>query len=310
MNHDTQRNLLVSMSLAVSLTGALACLAPGSARAACKQWDLSQPIVGVHGDYTVHFNLRQQGSRLGGKGWVSMNRFDQKGHFPGGSSTLEGPVTGSASQDSFEVNAPWGGIYVGFVDPTGRIQGYTYDPRAYGRRVSWSSDTPLPCKPVAAPAQQVIGVPSGERDIGSKVPGPRSGGLQVFVGQPRPAPVATAPVTPAPASPVTSSGPTATNTGFVPPRARGGGICKGDFVHRLTSPADSVCVTQKSQARVAEENRLAASRRQPGGGAYGANTCRIGYVWREALAGDTVCVRPAIRTLVARENGLAQSRVR
>jgi hypothetical protein len=58
----------------------------------------------------------------------------------------------------------------------------------------------------------------------------------------------------------------------------------------------------------ANENALAASRRAPGGGAYGPNTCLPGFVWREAFGGDVVCVVPARRSAVAQENAFGPSR--
>ena len=85
--------------------------------------------------------------------------------------------------------------------------------------------------------------------------------------------------------------------------------CSPGYVWREARPNDLVCVTPGSRARVAEENRTASTRVQPGGGAYGPNTCRGGYVWREAFSGDLVCVNPEIRTLVAQENQLASSRL-
>jgi hypothetical protein len=84
--------------------------------------------------------------------------------------------------------------------------------------------------------------------------------------------------------------------------------CKAGFVWRVARPDDLVCVTPASRARVAEENRTAAERVQPGGGAYGPNTCRSGFVWREAFNGDGICVTPDIRTLVREENRLGPSR--
>lgn len=84
--------------------------------------------------------------------------------------------------------------------------------------------------------------------------------------------------------------------------------CKSGFVWRVARPADLVCVTPESRARVAQENTTAASRREPGGGAYGANTCKSGFVWREAFNGDVVCVTPEVRTLVREENSAGQSR--
>lgn len=70
---------------------------------------------------------------------------------------------------------------------------------------------------------------------------------------------------------------------------------------------DLVCVTPEARTRTAEENKRAASRRDPNG-AYGPQSCVIGYVWRESFEGDTVCVTPETRTLVRTENQLAPSR--
>jgi hypothetical protein len=84
--------------------------------------------------------------------------------------------------------------------------------------------------------------------------------------------------------------------------------CKSGFVWRVARPSDLVCVTPESRARVAEENRTASSRIQPGGGASGPFTCLSGFVWREAFDGDQVCVTPEVRTLVATENQQAASR--
>lgn len=86
------------------------------------------------------------------------------------------------------------------------------------------------------------------------------------------------------------------------------GTCKPGYVWRAARPTDLVCVEPPARARVAEENRLAPTLVQPGGGAYGPNTCRSGYVWREAFAGDGVCVTPAARALAAEENRLAAGR--
>jgi hypothetical protein len=69
-----------------------------------------------------------------------------------------------------------------------------------------------------------------------------------------------------------------------------------------------VSVTPESRARVAEENRTASSRIQPGGGASGPFTCLPGFVWREAFEGDVVCVTPEVRALVREENRVGASR--
>lgn len=84
--------------------------------------------------------------------------------------------------------------------------------------------------------------------------------------------------------------------------------CKLGYVWRVARPSDLVCVTPQSRARVAQENRIAAQRVQPGGGAYGPNTCLPGFVWREAFNGDGVCVTPQVRARVRMENQLAASR--
>jgi hypothetical protein len=84
--------------------------------------------------------------------------------------------------------------------------------------------------------------------------------------------------------------------------------CKSGFVWREARASDLVCVTPESRARVAQENRTASSRIQPGGGASGPFTCLSGFVWREAFEGDLVCVTPEVRTLVQEENRVAASR--
>lgn len=84
--------------------------------------------------------------------------------------------------------------------------------------------------------------------------------------------------------------------------------CASGFVWREAVAGDRVCVTPESRARVADETRTAAERREPGGGAYGPNTCRSGFVWRAATPEDLVCVTPARRDEVAEENARAGAR--
>lgn len=86
------------------------------------------------------------------------------------------------------------------------------------------------------------------------------------------------------------------------------GTCRSGFVWREARSQDLVCVTPDTRARAAAENRLAASRRNPGGGPYGPNTCRPGFVWRDAFPGDVVCVTPEARAQAAEDNRLAASR--
>jgi hypothetical protein len=81
-------------------------------------------------------------------------------------------------------------------------------------------------------------------------------------------------------------------------------VCKSGYVWRAARPEDLVCVMPESRTRIAEENRTAVQRVQPGA----APNCRSGYVWREAFNGDLVCVTPQVRALVREENQLGTSR--
>jgi hypothetical protein len=84
--------------------------------------------------------------------------------------------------------------------------------------------------------------------------------------------------------------------------------CKSGFVWRVARPSDLVCVTPESRARVAEENRTASSRIQPGGGASGPFTCLPGFRVARGLRGRRGCVTPEVRTLVREENRVGASR--
>ena len=84
--------------------------------------------------------------------------------------------------------------------------------------------------------------------------------------------------------------------------------CLQGFVWREARPSDRVCVTGAVRAETAQENQLAASRRNPGGGVFGPNTCRQGFVWREAFPGDQVCVTGASRARAAADNASAAQR--
>jgi hypothetical protein len=85
--------------------------------------------------------------------------------------------------------------------------------------------------------------------------------------------------------------------------------CLVGFVWREAGPSDRVCVPPPERTDTRNENALAASRRQPGGGPFGPDTCIQGFVWREAYAADHVCVPVASRTRAAASNAAASSRV-
>ena len=84
--------------------------------------------------------------------------------------------------------------------------------------------------------------------------------------------------------------------------------CKEGFVWREAFPDDHVCVTPEVREQAARDNRLAASRREPHGGAFGPDTCKPGFVWREARPDDHVCVTPEVREQAALDNREAASR--
>ncbi|WP_157778801.1 hypothetical protein [Massilia violaceinigra] len=100
----------------------------------------------------------------------------------------------------------------------------------------------------------------------------------------------------------------ATNQATVSVRSEMAARCLMGFVWREAQPGDLVCVPPAERAETRQENAEAASRREPGGGAYGPNTCRSGFVWREAFDGDAVCVPPASRTRARASNAQAGAR--
>jgi hypothetical protein len=98
---------------------------------------------------------------------------------------------------------------------------------------------------------------------------------------------------------------------FVAPPARATShpdTCIGGYVWREAYPDDHVCVTPEVREQAAADNRLAATRREAQGGAYGPDTCKPGFVWREARSDDHVCVTPEVREQTARDNSLAPTR--
>lgn len=85
--------------------------------------------------------------------------------------------------------------------------------------------------------------------------------------------------------------------------------CIDGFVWREAFPGDYVCVLPDIRRQAAEDNRLAKSRIQPGGGKYGKDTCKQGFVWREARKNDHVCVEPNTRKQTQIDNQVAAKRV-
>lgn len=209
------------------------------------------------------------------------------------------------------------GIYEGTISARGEVQGSNYPFERPNSRTSWFLKSELECReivmiphgPLAPPkSAPVNGKDLEVRNIPPIVPPQRS-----------PAPRPTDQATRIP--PDVSIGAPPTPPVLPPPTGRPGDVigtadlsatsdrCMDGFVWREARQDDHVCVTPQSRRRVALENRLAASRRNPEG-AYGPETCVSGFVWREAYAGDTVCVTPSVRSLVKEENRQAQARYR
>ena len=86
--------------------------------------------------------------------------------------------------------------------------------------------------------------------------------------------------------------------------------CVAGYVWRQATRDDHVCVTLETHLRTQQDNELAGSRRNSGGGAYGADSCQAGYVWRDAFDGDHVCVLPETRAQAKQDNEQAALRVK
>jgi len=84
--------------------------------------------------------------------------------------------------------------------------------------------------------------------------------------------------------------------------------CLQGYVWREARPSDHVCVSGAVRQETRDENALAPTRVQPGGGPFGPDTCRQGFVWREAYPGDHVCVTGASRTRARNDNATAGER--
>ena len=84
--------------------------------------------------------------------------------------------------------------------------------------------------------------------------------------------------------------------------------CKQGYVWRDAFAGDHVCVTPEVREQARNDNKQAAERVQPGGGAYGPDTCKQGFVWREASPTDHVCVTSDVRSQAKSDNSQANKR--
>jgi hypothetical protein len=85
--------------------------------------------------------------------------------------------------------------------------------------------------------------------------------------------------------------------------------CMAGYVPRRAVADDLVCVTLETHQQTLQDNMLAGSRRNPGGGDYGADSCVYGYVWREAFKNDHVCVTSDTRAQAYEDNQQAAARL-
>jgi hypothetical protein len=207
-------------------------------------------------------------------------------HFPPAWVFHNGTADGTLDGSRFSVQIYWQdgsvGAYTGEIAPSGRINGETYDRFHSNNRAQWYSKGVMKC--AAAPAE----TNKSTRVLGKRTPQPQTGDA------------------PRPLSPSWASGVEAASG--ITSAMGSADVCKSGFVWREARPSDHVCVTPDSRRRVAQENRTAASRRDPNG-AYGPASCKQGFVWREAFESDTVCVTPEVRAEVSEENRVAATRM-
>ena len=86
--------------------------------------------------------------------------------------------------------------------------------------------------------------------------------------------------------------------------------CSRGYMWRQAYRGDHVWVTAETHERTVQDNELAASRRNPEGGAYGADSCKAGYAWRDAFDGDRVCVTTETRDQAKADNEQAALRIK
>jgi hypothetical protein len=237
----------------------------------CSQWQWPSGRLGANqsNGSAIYFNLTQSGTQLKGEAGYTLKTQKKIPLIATGHNVtfVRGSADGTLTGNAFEVTVYWSrdsiGVYRGTINPQGRIEGTTHDRMNPRSMASWFSEQTLNCQTTARETT----TPSSTQTQSHNMVGPQGG-----LGKRR----ALAPGTAA--------------------------TCKSGFVWRVARVDDLVCVTPESRARVAEENRTAASKAQSGG------VCRQGYVWREAFNGDGVCVSPAIREIVLQENRSAGSR--
>jgi len=302
------------------------CAAPAAA-GQCPYWE-------INGDYVIRqsnaidvaLHLEREGNKLTGQARFYSTSLEHE---------VAGPLEGYIEGDRFHFRVSWyelkqqkclnyyglipvwcwtdkagggNGIYEGTISAHGEVRGSNYPFERPNARTDWFMKSELECREIVMLPHDVLDPPGPPLPAESRL---EEANVPPIASDPHRNDQITG-VTPdvsadVKATPPAQSGPTEREThvlGRRQPRDR----CLSGYVWREARSDDHVCVTPQSRQRAAQENRLAAARRVPGGGAYGPDTCVSGFVWREAYVGDTVCVTPAVRTQVREENRRARSR--
>lgn len=139
------KKIVLIGSIALALTGWLTfgisvfAPSPAAAEPRCENWDVSRGWMLVQGNhYTIDVSLTQAGTKLSG----TVNEWIDRGK-------KQYPVKGSLIGNSIKLETGWGGVYIGKIDDTGRIDGTTYDKKDSKSSSTWYSTTRMECLEVA-----------------------------------------------------------------------------------------------------------------------------------------------------------------
>ncbi len=288
---------------------AILCAVPAAA-AQCPYWEIDDDyVIRQSNAIDVALHLVREGNKLTGQARFYSTSLEHE---------VAGPLEGYIDGDRFHFRVSWyqlkqetclnyyglipvwcwtdkydeNGIYEGTISAHGEVQGNNYPFERPNARTSWFMKSELECRDIVMLPPDVMRRPK---------PAPPIEGDPGVISTPPIAPTGSPPDIP-----VANPPPVAPEGGNIHMLGRRD-TCLSGYVWREARANDHVCVTPQSRQRAAQENRLAASRRNPAG-AYGPETCVSGFVWREAYEGDTVCVVPSVRAQVKEENRLARSR--
>lgn len=137
---------LIAIALTSWITFGISAFAPQPAAAEprCEQWDVSQGwVVKQENGYLITLNLTQTGTKLSGSALLITPAEDGIMGAFGGVSRY--PVNGSLIGNSIKLEPGWGGVYIGTIDDTGRIDGTTYDKKDSTSSAKWFSDRRMEC---------------------------------------------------------------------------------------------------------------------------------------------------------------------